>query len=199
MPDKKNPATHGNASTGELTYPDFDGYNNSKLTTAKASNSKPTLLIDKTNPDIVIDSLTNILMEAGGFYDYGGLSEVVRDTVSGNLTIKRVDRNRLILLAHRLARPCAEKTTGDATVRVNCQPSLQPEPSVRATQDISPSGSLRASWPLRVTVLLPCWWYQPWYHPAIGRGWTRHSPPTHAKLLFLFAITSNLRGDFACK
>ena len=75
----------------------------SKSTTA---NTKPRLLVDRANPDKVIDALASILRNNQEFYDNGGaIVEVITDRTTGLAVVKDVEAGRIVLESHRKARP----------------------------------------------------------------------------------------------
>jgi hypothetical protein len=80
---------------------------------------KPRLLVDKSNPDQTVAALRDHLAQAGVLYDRGLPVRVAFDKMQEGMVAQVLSSHGLILEAHRICRPYAEKLKDGVRIEVD--------------------------------------------------------------------------------
>jgi len=83
-----------------------------------ASQNKPRLLVESSDPDRTVAALRNILADAGMLFDRGVPVRLTFDQIQGGAAAQIMSPDGLVLMAHNVCRPYALKQQKDGTIKV---------------------------------------------------------------------------------
>lgn len=78
-----------------------------------AATEKPRLLVDRSNPDVTVADLRDVLAESGEIFDRGVPVRLVQDAQLGTLIAHPMTAEAVVLIAHTRCRPYLMKTGTD--------------------------------------------------------------------------------------
>src|SRR5215203_3722295 len=82
-----------------------------------ASQNKPRLLVESSDPDRTVAALRNILADAGLLFDRGVPVRLIFDQNQGGAAAQTMSPDGLVLMAHTVCRPYALKEQKDGTIK----------------------------------------------------------------------------------
>src|SRR5215207_6845829 len=82
-----------------------------------ASQNKPRLLVESSDPDRTVAALRNILADAGLLFDRGVPVRLTLDQIQGGAAAQIMSPDGLVLMAHTVCRPYALKQQKDGTIK----------------------------------------------------------------------------------
>src|SRR4051812_41717100 len=82
-----------------------------------ATQNKPRLLVESSDPDRTVAALRNILADAGQLFDRGVPVRLIFDQIQGGAAAQMMSPDGLVLMAHTVCRPYALKEQRDGTVK----------------------------------------------------------------------------------
>ena len=82
-----------------------------------ASQNKPRLLVESSDPDRTVAALRNILADAGLLFDRGVPVRLTFDQIQGGAAAQIMSPDGLVLMAHTVCRPYALKQQKDGTIK----------------------------------------------------------------------------------
>ena len=82
-----------------------------------ASQNKPRLLVESSDPDRTVAALRNILADAGLLFDRGVPVRLTFDQIQGGAAAQIMSPDGLVLMAHNVCRPYALKQQKDGTIK----------------------------------------------------------------------------------
>ena len=82
-----------------------------------ASQNRPRLLVESSDPDRTVAALRNILADAGLLFDRGVPVRLTFDQILGGAAAQIMSPDGLVLMAHNVCRPYALKQQKDGTIK----------------------------------------------------------------------------------